>query len=205
MIYNMPEEDWDIVLGVHLKGTFNTSRHASGLMKEQKFGRIINVTSSAWLGTIGQANYGAAKGGIVSFTRALALELGRYGVTANCICPLAATRMTMTDEVKEGWKKRLAQGAITQQKYEELLDMPGPEYIPPAAIFLASDAAANVNGAVIGITGGKVAIYSDPVEIRGIYRDWKKDGAWTAQEIIKLAPTSLLVGYVNPAPAEKAK
>ena len=203
MVYNMTEEEWDAVLNVHLKGTFNLSHFASGLMKEQKSGRIINVASDAWRGAIGQSNYGAAKGGIVSFTRNIARELGRYSITCNCICPLAATRMTVNDKVRAGWKMRMEKGIITKARYEELMSMPGPEYIPPAAVYLATDAAADINGQVIGCGGGRVSIYSEPVDARAIYKDYKKDGPWTVDELIDLVPTSLLVGYVNPAPPEK--
>lgn len=202
MIYNMSEEEWDAVLNVHLKGTYNLSHHASGLMKEQKSGRIINVASDAWRGSVGQSNYGAAKGGIVSFTRCIARELGRYSITCNCICPLAATRMTMNDKVKAGWKMRMEKGIITKDRYEELMSMPGPEYIPPAAVFLATDAAADINGQVIGCGGGRVSIYSEPVDLRAIYKDYKKEGPWTVDELIDLVPKTLLVGYVNPAPPE---
>jgi NAD(P)-dependent dehydrogenase (short-subunit alcohol dehydrogenase family) len=114
MIWNMSEEEWDAVIAVHLKGTFNCSRHACVFMREQKAGRIINLTSDAWRGTVGQCNYGAAKGGIVSLTRAIAREMGRFGVTCNALCPVAATRMTMTEEVKAGMKKRLEAGLITK-------------------------------------------------------------------------------------------
>ena len=203
MVFNMPEEDWDIVLITHLKGTFNMCRHACVSMREQRHGRIINVTSDAWRGTIGQSNYGAAKGGIVSFTRGIARELGRYGITCNCIAPMAATRMTMTEEVKAGWKKRVEAGIWTKEHYEEVMDMPGPEFVPPAAVYLATDAAADINGQVIGCGGGRVALYSEPVEIRGIYKDYKKEGPWTVDELINLVPKTLLVGYINPAPPEE--
>lgn len=202
MIFNMTEDDWDTVLTIHLKGAFNMSRHASGLMREQKFGRIINITSDAWRGTVGQCNYGAAKGGLVSLARAIARELGRSGVTANCIAPVAATRMTMTPEVKAGIDKRLATGIITQARHDELMDMPGPEFVPPIVVYLCTDEAANINGQVFGCNGGRVALFCEPVEIRGIYKNYKKDGPWTLDELSRLVPQTLLVGYVNPAPPE---
>lgn len=202
MVFNMTEDDWKTVLTVHLNGAFNCSRHASVLMREQKFGRIISLTSDAWRGTVGQCNYGAAKGGMVSLARALARELGRYGVTANCIAPVAATRMTMDEGVKAGLKKRLDTGIITKARYDELMDIPGPEFIPPIVVYLATDEAANINGQVFGCGGGRVALFSEPVEIRGIYKDYKKDGPWTLDELTNLIPKTLLVGYVNPAPPE---
>jgi NAD(P)-dependent dehydrogenase (short-subunit alcohol dehydrogenase family) len=204
MIWNMTEEDWDMVLSVHLKGTFNICRHACVKMREQKYGRIINFTSDAWRGTVGQSNYGAAKGGIVSLTRAIAREIGRYGVTANCVAPIAATRMTMTEEVKAGMKKRLDNGLITKEYYDTFMNMPGPEYIPPMVVYLASDAAAKINGQVFHIERGRAAIYSEPVEVRAIYKT-VDDGMFTIEDLEEFVPKTLLTGYTNPAPPESGK
>jgi len=97
MIFNMTEEEWDAVIDTHLKGTFAVTRAAAPLMREQKWGRIINMTSTSGLiGNVGQANYAAAKLGIFGFTKAVALDMGRYNVTANCISPFAWTRMIGT-------------------------------------------------------------------------------------------------------------
>jgi NAD(P)-dependent dehydrogenase (short-subunit alcohol dehydrogenase family) len=199
MIFNMSEDDWDAVIAVHLKGTFSCCRHACLLMREQRYGRIINLVSDAWRGTVGQCNYGAAKGGIVSLTRSIAREMGRYGVTCNAICPIAATRMTMTEEVKAGMKKRLEAGLITKEYYDSFMSMPGPEYIPPMAIYLVSDAAANINGQVLHIERGRAAIYSEPVEVKAIYKS-EAGGMWSIDELEDFVPKTLLAGYVNPAP-----
>ncbi|PIU23500.1 MAG: 3-hydroxyacyl-CoA dehydrogenase [Chloroflexi bacterium CG08_land_8_20_14_0_20_45_12] len=204
MVWNLSEEDWDMVITVHLKGTFNCSRHAAGFMREQRYGRIISLTSDAWRGTVGQSNYGAAKGGIVSFTRSIARELGRYGVTCNCVAPMAATRMTLTEEVKAGWRKRYEAGLITKEHLDELLNMPGPEYIPPVVTYLASDKAGNINGQVFHIEKGRVAIYSEPVEVRAIYKT-EAGGMWTFGDLEQAVPKTLLVGYVNPAPQEEKR
>ena len=201
MIFNMSEEDWDSVLTVHLKGTFNMCRHASILMRAQKYGRIVNCTSDAYRwGSVGQANYAAAKGGIVSFTRAIARELGRYGITCNVIAPLAATRMTLDQGVISGMRKRFEKGLITKEQYEELINMPGPEFVAPMVVYLVTDEAANINGQVFGAGGGRIARYSWPEDITGIYKDYEKDGPWDLDDIIRLAPKTLLTGYVNPAP-----
>lgn len=205
MIFNMSEEDWDTVINVHLKGTFNCCRHACVFMRTQRFGRIINVTSDAWRGTVGQSNYGSAKGGIVSLTRAIAREMGRYGVTCNAIAPMAATRMTVTPEVKAGWIKRYEAGIITKEYLDSLLNMPGPEYVPPMVLYLASDAAADINGQVFHVEAGRISIYSEPVETKTIYRRYQQEGKWTVEELIDIIPRTLLVGYVNPAPPEAAK
>src|SRR5438132_4828938 len=104
MIFNMSEEEWDAVIAVHLKGHYCCTKPASILMRQQRFGRIINFSSgSGLIGNPGQANYGAAKSGIAGFTRVVAKDLGRYGVTCNAIAPGAATRMTttVTDTARE--------------------------------------------------------------------------------------------------------
>jgi len=202
MIWNMSEDDWDSVINVHLKGTFNTCRHACVRMREQKSGRIINVTSDAWRGTVGHVNYGAAKGGVVSLTRSIALEMGRYGVTANCLAPIAATRMTFDDEVKAGMKKRLEAGLITKEQYDRFMSMPGPEHIPPIVAYLATDEAYNINGQVFHIEKGRVGIYSEPAEVRMIFN---RGEIWDVEELIALMPLSLLHGYVNPVPPQPDK
>ncbi len=97
MVFNMTEEEWDSVVAVHLKGHFTTTKPASIIMRQQRSGRIITFTSGSGLrGSSGQANYGAAKAGIAGFTRVIARDLGRYGVTCNSISPGAQTRMTAT-------------------------------------------------------------------------------------------------------------
>src|SRR5439155_19525901 len=97
MVFNMTPEEWDDVLTVHLKGHYSTIKPASILMRQQRYGRIINFTSVSGLtGNAGQANYGAAKSGIAGLTRVVARDLGRYGVTCNAIAPSAATRMTQS-------------------------------------------------------------------------------------------------------------
>jgi len=202
MVHNMSEEEWDIVLAVHLKGTFNMCRHAAGYMRKQGFGRIINTASAAWQGSVGQANYSAAKGGIVSLTRTLARELGRRGVTCNAVVPMAATRMTLDDDVKAKFKKQLDDGEITQARYEELVSMPGPEHIARVVTYLATDAAANVNGLCVRSAGGTVGIYSEPKIVKIIHKDFNKHGPWEIDELEDLFPKILLSEYVNPAPPE---
>ena len=176
-------------------------RHASGLMREQKYGRIINITSEAWRGATGQLNYCAAKGGIVSLTRGLARELGRYGVTANAIAPLAGTRLTLRPEIVAAAKKNLEAGLISKEFYEWQLNMPPPEYVAPLFVYLASDTAYNINGRVFHITKGKVAIYQEPVEQFTMYKT-DGEGMWTVDDLEKYLPASLLVGYMNPAPPQ---
>lgn len=192
MVFNMAEEEWDSVIAVHLKGMFNMVRHASRLMREQKWGRIVSTTSDAWRGSPGQPNYSAAKGGIVSLTYTLAGELGKYNVTANAIAPMAATRMTMDEEVKARFTKLYEAGAMTADQYDELVNMPGPEFVSPVVAYLCTEEAKIINGKVIGVSGGRVAVYSKPYEVAGLYRQHRKEGPWTVDDLAKLVPNTLM-------------
>ena len=106
MVFNMTEEEWDIIMKVHLYGHFFTTKHACILFRQQRSGRIINTSSAAGLGvTFGQANYGAAKEGIIGLTRQVSRDMGRYGVTCTAIRPSAGTRLTLSDELKAAGEK----------------------------------------------------------------------------------------------------
>ena len=200
MIWNMTEEEWDVSVDSYLKGTFNCSRFACGLMREQKWGRIINTTSTAWLGTVGHCNYGAAKAGIVGLTRAIARETGRYGVTCNAYAPTASTRFSASEEIQAGFKKRYESGLMTKERYEELTNLPDPATLTPFLIYLCTDEAADINGQVFDVTGGNISIYSEPIKKKAID---KKEGLWTIEELMELVPKVLLEGYENPAPASQ--
>jgi 3-oxoacyl-[acyl-carrier protein] reductase len=200
MVWNMTEEEWDICVDSFLKGTFNCTRFACGVMREQKWGRIMNTTSTAWLGTVGHCNYGAAKAGIVGLTRAVAREMGRYGVTCNAYAPTAATRFTVSEEIVAGFKKRHEAGLVTRERYEELTNPPSPETVTPFIVYLCTDEAADINGQVFDVTGGNIAIYSEPVKKKDIN---KEEGLWTVEELIELVPKVLLEGYSNPSPPQQ--
>jgi len=148
MLHKMTETQWDEVIAVHLKGTFNCIQAAVLGMMERRYGRIINVTSTAGvLGTIGQINYSTAKAGIVGMTLSAAKELARYGITVNAIAPGAATSMTETIRTDERFKTKYL-GRIPLGRWAE------PEEIAPVFVFLASDAASYVTGQVLGTDGG---------------------------------------------------
>ena len=193
MIFNMTEEEWDIVLKVHLYGHFFTTKFACQLFREQKSGRIINTSSTSGLGNMGQANYSAAKEGIVGFTRTVARDMGKYGVTCNAIRPSAATRMTMTDELKAAWKKAGREDLLST------VESLNPDDVAALVVWLASDAAANVNGRTFFISTGKVALYSEPVEEKMLV----KIGSWTIDDMFTFMPTTLAAGLINPAPPKK--
>lgn len=203
MIWNMSEEEWDQVLGVHLKGTFNLTRHAAPIMREQKWGRIINCVSEAYQGGAGHLNYAAAKGGIASLTYGTAQELGRYGVTCNAFIPRAKTRMVMGPGVLEGLQKRVDSGAMTQEKLDEVMrGLSDPEYFTPIIAYLCSEAAAHINGQIFLTAGNVLGIFSQPQIAIQVPRDYEKDGAWPFGEIDKVINEKLLVNYVNPGPMQ---
>jgi NAD(P)-dependent dehydrogenase (short-subunit alcohol dehydrogenase family) len=197
MIFNMSEEEWDLVMKVHLYGHFHCTKPACVCFRQQRSGRIINSSSTAGLGNMGQANYSAAKEGIVGFTRTVARDMGKYGVTCNAIRPNAGTRLTLTPELKAAWEKAKAQGlrpvtgSITLDEVEQMT----PEMIAPLVVYLATDEAANINGYTFWVGGGRIGIYSEP-EVRSSII---KDGIWTVSELIDIMPRTLARGLVNPA------
>ena len=192
MVFNMTEEQWDIIMKVHLYGHFNTIRPACVLFRQQRSGRIINTSSTAGLGgTFGQANYGAAKEGIVGLTRKVAQDMGRYGVTCNALRPNAGTRLTLSDEMRRTWPKE-AIAAIESAKAED---------IAPLVVWLASDDAANVNGRTLFVQTGMVALYSEPVQEKSLV----KVGAWTIDELFQFMPATVAAGVVNPFPPTPPK
>jgi NAD(P)-dependent dehydrogenase (short-subunit alcohol dehydrogenase family) len=153
MIFSMGESDWDDVVGVHLKGHFCPTRHAAAYWRSQaKAGeavdaRIINTASPSGLyGNVGQANYGAAKAGIAGFTMVCALELGRIGVTANCLAPTALTRLVTPlmggeENISDDLRERLA-----------------PRWVATVATWLASPEARHVTGRVFDVRGDTIAV-----------------------------------------------
>jgi len=187
-LWETSEEDSDAVLAVTLKGTMNTCHHALRAMMEEGTGRIINFASPSWLGVTGADAYTAAKGGVVSLTRGIAsrMKLEGYKITCNAIAPIARTRLTRVGD-HTMWDRALRAGIIDRQIYEDSVDPAGPEQIPPIVLYLATDQAANVSGRVFGASRGRVALYSEPKEEAGIY----KEGAWTLEELVELFPRTL--------------
>jgi 3-oxoacyl-[acyl-carrier protein] reductase len=197
MLFNMSEAEWDAVIAVHLKGTFNCTRHAAARMREQRRGRIVSMSSTSGVfGNSGQANYGAAKDGIAGLTRVVARDLGKYGITVNAVCPGATTRMTQTvsDAARTARQKSGIQSPGGQRTFQ--LEHTGPENVAPWVVYLATDAAAHVNGQVFFVMGGLIALLNYPAPLRTMYTD----GRWTPEEIATLFPRTLGLDLVNPAP-----
>lgn len=149
MMVKMSEEQWDQVVDIHLKGAFMCSQAAGKIMKEQNSGKIINVTSVAGIvGTVGQINYSAAKGGIISMTKSIAREMARYNVCANVIS-LGVVATDMTEKIRSDEKlKEIYMNRILLKRFGE------PEDISPAFVFFASDESNYITGQLLCVDGG---------------------------------------------------
>jgi len=147
MLFNMSDEEFDDVVRVHLRGHFSLYRAASAVMRKQEGGgRLLGFTSGAFVASTAQANYSAAKGGIVSLTKSAAFALRRYGVTANRIAPVAMTRMS--------------------EKVPFQIEAGAPEHIAPLAVYLLSEAARDVTAQIYTCTGRRIAVWNQPAEVR---------------------------------------
>jgi NAD(P)-dependent dehydrogenase (short-subunit alcohol dehydrogenase family) len=171
MIFNMTEDEFDAVIAVHLKGHFNVYRHASAVMRKQENGgSIVGFTSAAFVGSTSQANYASAKGGIISLTRSAALSLHKYGVRANCIAPIARTRMSenVPFEIETG----------------------EPSAIAPMAVYLLSDAARDVTGQTYTVVGPRISVWNQPKELRTMFAP-EAQTEWTPQQIADALPRTI--------------
>ena len=146
MIWNMTEDDFDAVIGVHLKGHWAMCHHAIKIMRREGYGRIVNFSSDAFKGSLGQCNYSAAKAGIIGLTRSIAKEAARFGITCNALCPAADTRMMMTEAVIANQKRKLDAGLITREQYDRFFAGRGPEHIAPLVGYLCTAGAHAING-----------------------------------------------------------
>jgi len=185
MLFSMTEDDFDAVIAVHLKGTFAMTRHACAYWREEakrgagRGGRIINTTSGTGLfGTVGQANYGAAKAGIVSLTTITALEMARYGVTANAISPIALTRMT------DGIAGVAVRNPVPGDPAPDGFDPQDPANASGLVVYLASDAASWLTGQVFRVHGNRVQ------RLRG----WRSAGEYRSKSGRAVEPGELVAG-----------
>lgn len=198
MLKDTSEEDWDYQTIIKLKGSFNTMKHAIPFMIQQKFGRIINVASDAWVGIPGLAAYSCANAGLVGLTKATAKELADYGITVNAVCPqadspghvLAYTVLMHKLEKLTGSKIQMDP---ERKKASEAAHGPA-EHTAPFMAYLCSEEAGGVIGAVFSVTGdGRVTLFKEHSDACTIKKD---DGPWTMDELIETAPKTLLKDYV---------
>lgn len=170
-IFDFSSGDWEDLLKTHLYGTFYCTRRACSHMKKQGYGRIVNTASHVGLGWKGFAAYGAAKEGIVGFTRTVAREMAEYGVTCNAIRPIAAWR---------GTREMIPQVAINR-----------PEDVASLVVFLASEQADHINGCIFEVWRGRVSIFTEPPAVQQVL---KKEGSWTTEELAEAIPRTLTKG-----------
>ncbi len=210
MVFNMSEAEWDAVIAVHLKGHFTTTKHAAIVFRQQRSGRIVNTSSESGLGNMGQANYAAAKEGIVGLTRTCALDLGRYGVTVNAIRPRAGTRLTLSPELREAMQRARASrrgddggeaAATPAEQAGATLAAQQPEQVAPLVVYLCTDAAANVNGRDFIVGGEDITLMSMPSKEATIHRE----GGWILDALDRVFPQAIGAGLVNPAPPRESK
>ena len=199
MLFNMTEQEWDDVIAVHLKGTFTVVKHACILFRQQRSGRIITFTSESGLvGNSGQANYGAAKSGIAGFTKVVAKDMGRYGITANAIAPRANTRMI--GDIPDSAAEIRERSGVAPISGGDTLTQLDPDRIAPFVCYLASDYAYNVNGQTFLVYGDTISLMSLPRPERSIY---EPSGHWDMTTLSAQARAMLTAGIDNPAPAQQ--
>jgi hypothetical protein len=168
MLFNMAEDEWDPVIETHLKGTFTVFRAASAVMRGHGGGALVGFTSGNHAGSVSQANYSAAKGGVVSLVRSAALGLARYGITANAVAPIARTRMSANVPF-------------------EMAEMGEPEDVAPLVAYLLGDAARGITGQIYTVAGRRIAVWNQPQEVRSMYAE----EPWTARSIARRLPEAI--------------
>ena len=178
-----------------MTGTFSVVATASKIFREQKSGRIITFSSvSGLIGYSGQSNYGAAKDAIAGFTRVVAKELAKYGVTTNAISPGANTRMTesipdSTLAMRVGGFKKASENHFTSD----------PEDVAPVVAWLCTDSASHINGEVVHAGGNRISLFNK----YEIHRSITKSGRWTVEELANAVPETFGPELINPAPPQE--
>ena len=178
IFHKMSVDDWDSVMKVHLYGAFYTSKAAALHFKEQGSGSLVHMTSASGLiGNLGQANYSAAKLGLTALSKSIALDMQRFNVRSNCICPFAWSRMTSSIPVD----------TPAEQARVDKLKLMTPDKIAPLAVYLASDEAHDVNAQVFAVRNNEIFLMSQPRPLRSVHR---AEG-WTPQSIAEHAMPAL--------------
>ena len=170
IFHKMSASDWSDVLAVHLNGSFNMSRACAPHFREQNSGAFVHMTSTSGLiGNLGQANYMAAKLGILGLSRGIALDMARFNVRSNCIAPFAWTRMIESvPATTEAERQRIA-------RFQQMT----PDKVAPLAVYLASDRAQGISGQIFAVRNNEIFLFNQPRPIRSLHRA----GGWTAQAI----------------------
>ncbi|MBI2858884.1 MAG: SDR family oxidoreductase [Chloroflexi bacterium] len=181
------EEDWDKVMGVHAKGHFTVIKSAVPYLKQSGAGRIITISSTAAFGGRRSAPaYAAAKSAILGLTRSLALELGRYGITANAVLPSAITQLFPHE-------RKVGVGGIPPA------NPPGPEAVAPFIVYLSTDDAKDINGQFFYAGGGDVALYEQARPGQMLH---KPAAMWTVEELVEIVPNTFGINLTNPSPRQ---
>jgi len=182
LFHKMSHENWDAVVKVHLYGTFNVSRAAASLFREQGSGAFVHMTStSALIGNFGQANYMAAKMGIAALSKSIALDMERFGVRSNCIAPFAWSRMTSslpTDTPEQ---------VARVEKFKQMV----PEKIAPLAVCLLSDSEAAPSGQIFTVRNNEIMLMSQPRPLRSVHRS----EGWTPESVAEHALPALAAQF----------
>lgn len=183
LFHKMTEDDWDAVLKVHLYGAYYMSRAAAPHFREQGSGSLVHMTSTSGLiGNLGQANYSAAKLGLTALSKSIALDMQKFNVRSNCIAPFAWSRMIDSIPVK----------TPEQQARVDKIKQMTPDKIAPLAVYLASDAAADVNAQVFAVRNNEIFLMSQPRPLRAIHRS----EGWTPQTVAEHAMPALKASFV---------
>lgn len=182
IFHKMEENDWDAVVGVHLKGCFNVARAAAPHFRQQQGGSFVHMTSnSALIGNFGQANYMAAKLGIVGLSKAIALDMGRFGVRSNCISPSAWSRLTGTIPTETEQQKARVKKVMAMT----------PDKIAPMAVFLMSDLSKDVSGQIFAVRNNELIAISQNRPLRSVQRS----EGWTPDSIAEHAMPALRASF----------
>jgi NAD(P)-dependent dehydrogenase (short-subunit alcohol dehydrogenase family) len=182
IFHKMSVDDWDAVMKVHLYGAFFVSKAAALHFKEQGSGSLVHMTSASGLvGNLGQANYSAAKLGVTALSKSIALDMQRFNVRSNCICPFAWSRMTSSIPVD----------TPQDQARVDKLKLMTPDKVAPLAVYLASDAAQEVNAQVFAVRNNEIFLMSQPRPLRSVHR---AEG-WTPQSIAEHAMPALKASF----------
>ena len=189
MFHRMSDEEWDAVIDVHLNGAFNISRAACELFRKQNSGSMVHMTSTAGLiGNLGQANYSAAKMGIIGLSRSISIDMARSNVRSNCLAPFAFSRMTNSIPTKGG-----AQNP-DEEPYLDKIKKMASEKIAPLVIALGSDQTSDITGQIFAVRSNEIFLMSQPRPLCSVHRE----EGWTPETVLEHAIPALRRDFYGP-------